>query len=274
VPQASAGYIGHPDLNPNPQTFQFVVVQVGGPARGVPSFLHANGTDEIRTLGGMRASVVEVVVREGGAEQIPAMANPNVPAGVIHANLIDPAASAIQRTTVAALTTLPADVRAGLLREATQDVQGSGGGTMESTSEAGLFPLRPQELEQPAEHYVVSLDVVTNPPFAQPEPRFLPLASGVLGDILPIDLAAVEQGLQGFLQDVGNVSQWVVTPASSRVWAAGWFLAGIGMGAFMAQVLHSWLRELAVERISLSPKESSRLYPSHFPDLTAPGDQP
>jgi hypothetical protein len=84
----------------------------------------------------------------------------------------------------------------------------------------------------------------------------LPLGAGLLGDIFPIDTGAVERGLQGFLQEIRTVSEWVaVGPPGTRL--APLFLASVVASAVAVEAARRRWRRPAVELAGLAEEDSA-----------------
>jgi hypothetical protein len=108
------------------------------------------------------------------------------------------------------------------------------------------------------------LDETAPPPAGKAEASSAPLApagAGLLGDILPIDVAAVERGLQSFLEEIAGTGSWAVA-GLSEARPAGWLLAGLLGAALAVEVTRRRFREPAVELLGGSAEDSAWTWPS------------
>jgi hypothetical protein len=90
---------------------------------------------------------------------------------------------------------------------------------------------------------------------------FAPAGAGPLGDILPIDVAAVERGLQTFLEEFAGTGASAVA-GLSEARPVGWLLAGLAGAALGVEVTRRRFREPAVELLGGSVEDSTGTWPS------------
>jgi hypothetical protein len=93
-----------------------------------------------------------------------------------------------------------------------------------------------------------------------------PVVAGLLDDILPCDLVALEQGIQHWLQEVSQVSQWVAAEVAAAP-PGSWFLATLVGGAIAAEMLWHRQRTLAGQG-SGEDSDAYWRFPSALTELT------
>jgi hypothetical protein len=110
--------------------------------------------------------------------------------------------------------------------------------------------------------------ILTSPSEAEPPSSSspAPMVAGLLGDILPCDLVALEQGMQHWLQEVSQVSQWVAAEVAAAP-PGSWFLATLVGGAIAAEMLWHRQRALAGQG-SGEDSDAYWRFPSALTELT------
>jgi hypothetical protein len=86
-----------------------------------------------------------------------------------------------------------------------------------------------------------------------------PLTVGLLGDILPIDGKALEQGIERILQEIGRMKPAIVRRVGQQF--SGWvLLAGLGAGVWTAWVVRERFRKPRGETAESSPGDITWIY--------------
>ena len=89
--------------------------------------------------------------------------------------------------------------------------------------------------------------------------------AGVLGDILPFDVAALGQGIECFLEEVSAASQAVLAETAGVV-PTGWLLATLVASAVAAEMMHQ-KRRTAAELIGGAQEDSYWSFPSRLTEV-------
>jgi hypothetical protein len=95
-----------------------------------------------------------------------------------------------------------------------------------------------------------------------------PLVGGLLGDILPLDVGRLEQGLQRFVEDVRSLGEQAAPLPVRESNLGSWVVAALVMGAATVEVTRRYVRWRAVDLLLASPDEGS--HSAWLPGLTAP----
>jgi hypothetical protein len=157
---------------------------------------------------------------------------------------------------------LPRDAEPQTLPASAHSAGSTSGGWQILSLPAGV-PLRGTE---PKLVRLASVLIGTSPEGEPNSVALMPVAAGVLGDILPLDVAALEQGMQNFLEEVGAASQWVLgeTAGAQR---AGWLLATLVASALAAEVIHQKRRTPAMELTGRLDEDSYWSFPSRLTEF-------
>jgi|GEM_PF-5843340 len=143
----------------------------------------------------------------------------------------------------------------------------SGRNTAVAGGAGGRWPVGTSGLSHGAELNLIRLSGVLTPTEAEPPSSSPgPMVAGLLGDILPCDLVALEQGMQHWLQEVSQVSQWVAAEVAAAP-PASWFLATLVGGAIAAEMLWHRQRTLAAQG-SEEDRDAYWRFPSALTGLT------
>jgi hypothetical protein len=267
-------YAGHWGFWPEERAV-ILVMEVGWSTRGPVPVTGYNTSDGAGIVGSPRSDFILAIARPGTGQNV-GVTNLNstpVVTGVYAG--AQRATDVSQAMALVPLSASPGDVRA--LHEAALSLQGSGGGEVDSAGAMDSFALN----RAPGVQGSGSKSDVDRPSIAYSTDRLpgsaketlMPVGSGLLGEIFSVDVSAVEQSLERFLNNLNNASQWVISPPSSRPWAAGWMLIGIGTGALVAQFVHWWwAAKPSVEPIRLPHGPSGTMRRSHLLDFIPPAD--
>jgi hypothetical protein len=163
----------------------------------------------------------------------------------------------------------PTDSRGDWPRETeVQVLPLSGRNTAFPGGAGGRWPVGTSGLPHGAELNLIRLSgILTSPAEAEPPSSSPgPMVAGLLGDILPCDLVALEQGMQHWLQEVSQVSQWVAAEVAAAP-PGSWFLATLVGGAIAAEMLWHRQRALAGQG-SGEDSDAYWRFPSALTELT------
>jgi hypothetical protein len=107
---------------------------------------------------------------------------------------------------------------------------------------------------------VLTLSAEAEPPSSSAEPA----VAGLLDDILPCDLVALEQGMQRWLQEFSQVNQWVAAEVAAAP-PTSWFVATLVGGALAAEML--WRRQRSLAQGSGEDSDAYWRFPSALTGL-------